>query len=186
MVHRYIILQIDLAVHLQDGSLEQFLAELGVPHDRVDATVQGAIVWRVTPAGRPLIDRRRRSRVERNVHSVTEHLVNECNLTKGANSTCPPTSGLSWSRSRAVLQSLPRCPNVLPESSVSVTCCRRGRAAADGAAAGAAVQAVAQRPLRPPRRQPGGLPPAPRSCQCPRGGSVFHCANLMCRIRLAK
>lgn len=89
-----IILWVDRAVHLQDGSLEQFLAELGVPHDRVDATVQGAIVWRVTPAGRPLIDRRRRSRVERNVHSVTEHLVNECNLTKGANSTCRSTA---WS-----------------------------------------------------------------------------------------
>ena len=80
------------AVHLQEGSLEQFLAELGVPHDKVDATVQGAIVWRVTPAGRPLIDRRRRSRVERNVHSVTEHLVNECNLTKGANWSCMLTA----------------------------------------------------------------------------------------------
>ena len=75
-------------MHLQEGSLEQFLAELGVPHDKVDATVQGAIVWRVTPAGRPLIDRRRRSRVERNVHSVTEHLVNECNLTKGPHWSC--------------------------------------------------------------------------------------------------
>lgn len=68
---------------LQDGSLEQFLSKLGVPEDQVDATVQAAIVWRVTPAGRPLIDRRRRSRVERNVHSVTEHLINECNLSKG-------------------------------------------------------------------------------------------------------
>jgi hypothetical protein len=82
-----------------------------VPHDRVDATVQGAIVWRVTPAGRPLIDRRRRSRVERNVHSVTEHLVNECNLTKGANSTCPPTdSSIMVEKSSSV---------AVPSSSVS-------------------------------------------------------------------
>lgn len=69
--------------YVQEGSLEEFLAELGVPHEKVDETVQAAIVWRVTPAGRPLIDRRRRSRVERNVRSVTDHLIQECGLSKG-------------------------------------------------------------------------------------------------------
>lgn len=66
----------------EEGSLEEFLAALGVPHEKVDETVQAAIVWRVTPAGRPLIDRRRRSRVERNVRSVTGHLIEECGLSK--------------------------------------------------------------------------------------------------------
>lgn len=68
---------------MQEGSLEEYLLELGIPREQVDTTVQAAIVWRVTPAGRPLIDRRRRSRVERNVRSVTEHLLTECGLTKG-------------------------------------------------------------------------------------------------------
>ena len=68
---------------VQEGSLEEYLLGLGIEREQVDATVQAAIVWRVTPAGRPLIDRRRRSRVERNVRSVTEHLLTECSLSSG-------------------------------------------------------------------------------------------------------
>ena len=42
-----------------------------------------AVAWRVTPGGRSLIDRRRRSRVERNVRLVVEHLEQECGVPFG-------------------------------------------------------------------------------------------------------
>jgi hypothetical protein len=42
-----------------------------------------AVAWRVTPGGRSLIDRRRRSRVERNVRLVVEHLELECKVPFG-------------------------------------------------------------------------------------------------------
>jgi hypothetical protein len=42
-----------------------------------------AVAWRVTPGGRSLIDRRRRSRVERNVRLVVEHLELECGVPFG-------------------------------------------------------------------------------------------------------
>jgi len=59
----------------QDGSPEWFLCDsCGVPEDMVDAVMTTATAWRVTPGGRPLIDRRRRSRVARNVVIVTQYL----------------------------------------------------------------------------------------------------------------
>ena len=68
----------------QEGSLECYLAECGVgpTPEGVDRVVEQAVAWRVTPAGRSLIDRRRRSRVERNVRVVVEHLL-ECGVPPG-------------------------------------------------------------------------------------------------------
>lgn len=68
----------------QEGSLEQYLTQIGVPREVVDRTVMAAVAWRVTPGGRPLIDRRRRSRVERNVQSVAEYLMQECGIAPSA------------------------------------------------------------------------------------------------------
>ena len=47
-----------------------------------------AVAWRVTPGGRSLIDRRRRSRVERNVRLVVEHLELECGVPFGEPCWC--------------------------------------------------------------------------------------------------
>lgn len=68
----------------QEGSLEKFLEEgLGIAAADVDTLVQKAIVWRITPGGRSLLDRRRRSRVERNVYGIVDHLADECHLPTG-------------------------------------------------------------------------------------------------------
>ena len=67
----------------QEGSLEQYLVHIGMPSERVDEVVLAAVAWRVTPAGRPLIDRRRRSRVERNVQSVADYLLHDCGACPG-------------------------------------------------------------------------------------------------------
>ena len=48
-----------------------------MPPDDVDRVVEQAVAWRFTPGGRALIDRRRRSRVERNVRLVVQHLEME-------------------------------------------------------------------------------------------------------------
>ena len=62
-------------VVVQDGSPEWYLTEqCGIPQEMVDAVLNTATAWRVTPAGRPLIDRRRRSRVARNVVLIREYL----------------------------------------------------------------------------------------------------------------
>ena len=68
---------------MQEGSLEQYLVHIGMPSERVDEVVLAAVAWRVTPAGRPLIDRRRRSRVERNVQSVADYLRHDCGVRPG-------------------------------------------------------------------------------------------------------
>ena len=60
---------------VQEGSPEKFLYEYcRIPEDQVDVVMTTATAWRVTPGGRPLIDRRRRSRVARNVVLVAEYL----------------------------------------------------------------------------------------------------------------
>ena len=60
---------------MQANSPEWFLTQqCGIPKDKVDAVMNTATAWRVTPAGRPLIDRRRRSRVARNVVLIREYL----------------------------------------------------------------------------------------------------------------
>ncbi len=68
----------------QEGSAELFLRDVcGVPEERVDAVLTAAVAWRYTAAGRPLIDRRRRSRVERNAVICAEYLVDECGIAPG-------------------------------------------------------------------------------------------------------
>jgi len=72
-----------------------------------------AVAWRVTPGGRPLIDRRRQSRLARNVRLVAEYLEVECGVSNGPQGVaavflqvpeimlCKPTSNDRWDR-RAV------------------------------------------------------------------------------------
>lgn len=72
-----------------------------------------AVAWRFTPGGRALIDRRRRSRVERNVRLVVQHLEMEGGIPFGPRGIgailarvpeimlCKPTTNDRWDR-RAV------------------------------------------------------------------------------------
>mmetsp|Transcript_20593 Transcript_20593/g.57143 ORF Transcript_20593/g.57143 Transcript_20593/m.57143 type:complete len:755 (+) Transcript_20593:162-2426(+) len=97
----------------EEGSLERFLEDSGVPKEEIENIVIEAVAWRVTPGGRPLIDRRRRARVERNMHEVSEYLVEACGIEKGGNGVgkiltrapqillCKPSTFDRWDR-RAV------------------------------------------------------------------------------------
>lgn len=79
--------QRDFAVPLrsQEGSAELFLRDVcGIPEHLVDAVMITAVAWRVTPGGRPLIDRRRRCRCERNMPLVSQYLQEHCNIPAGA------------------------------------------------------------------------------------------------------
>ena len=68
----------------QEGSAEQFLLnECGIEECKVDEVIRAAVAWRVTPGGRQLIDRRRRSRIERNLLICAEYLVKECGIEPG-------------------------------------------------------------------------------------------------------
>eukprot|EP01026_Neomeris_dumetosa_P008718 TRINITY_DN12828_c0_g1_i4.p1 TRINITY_DN12828_c0_g1~~TRINITY_DN12828_c0_g1_i4.p1 ORF type:complete len:688 (+),score=102.98 TRINITY_DN12828_c0_g1_i4:364-2427(+) len=64
----------------EEGSVERYLNTLGIPKEQVDNIVGSASSWRVTPAGRPLIDRRRRSRVQRNAKAIAEFLEENCSI----------------------------------------------------------------------------------------------------------
>lgn len=93
--------------------LEIYLRELGVPKAQVQELMDTAVAWRVTPGGRPLIDRRRQSRLARNVRIVAEYLEVECGVSNGPQGVaavflqvpelmlCKPTSNDRWDR-RAV------------------------------------------------------------------------------------
>jgi hypothetical protein len=93
--------------------LEIYLVELGVPKAQVQELMDTAVAWRVTPGGRPLIDRRRQSRLARNVRIVAEYLEVECGVSNGPQGVaavflqvpelmlCKPTSNDRWDR-RAV------------------------------------------------------------------------------------
>ena len=71
-------------LRMQEGSAERYLADVcGVPESQVDAVMNAAVAWRVTAGGRPLIDRRRRCRVERNMHIVNKYLVEKCGVAPG-------------------------------------------------------------------------------------------------------
>eukprot|EP00887_Chlorella_sp_A99_P001316 scaffold14.g1316.t1 len=95
------------------GSLEEYLVECGVPPGDVNRVVTAATAWRVTPQGRPLVDRRRRLRVERNVRMVVEHLEVACGVPFGPRGVaaifaavpeimlCKPSTNDRWDR-RAV------------------------------------------------------------------------------------
>eukprot|EP00884_Botryococcus_braunii_P002347 jgi/Botrbrau1/12112/Bobra.0186s0031.2 len=95
------------------GSAELYLRDrCGIPQDKVDAVMTKAVAWRITPGGRPLIDRRRRSRVERNLPLVAEYLQ-DCGLPEGLEGVgrvfleipevmlCKPSTTDRWDR-RAV------------------------------------------------------------------------------------
>ena len=61
---------------MKDGSPELYLRDhCGIPEDQIDNVMTTATAWRVTPGGRPLVDRRRRSRVARNIALVVDYLV---------------------------------------------------------------------------------------------------------------
>ena len=88
-------------VHVQPGSAEMYLRDTcQVPTQRVDRVMAEASAWRITPNGRILVDRRRRSRVERNLTSVVEYLVNRCGLPPGVPgclpSLCSETTAIFW------------------------------------------------------------------------------------------
>ncbi len=74
-----------LEVRSQDGSAERYLMEVcGVPESAVDDVILRAVTWRVTAAGRPLIDRRHRSKAERNMPIVAAYLTDVCGVAPGA------------------------------------------------------------------------------------------------------
>ena len=65
----------------QEGSAEEFLHDnCGLDKYAVDSLLATATAWRTTPGGRCLIDRRRRSRVQRNLPVLYQHLVDNCNV----------------------------------------------------------------------------------------------------------
>ncbi|KAK9835562.1 hypothetical protein WJX74_003003 [Apatococcus lobatus] len=95
----------------QPGSAEIYLRDTcEVPTTRIDRVMAEASAWRITPNGRILVDRRRRSRVERNLTSVVEYLVNRCGLPPGVEGVgaifmrspkillCKPTLADRWDR----------------------------------------------------------------------------------------
>lgn len=68
----------------QEGSAERYLTDVcGVPESAADSVIQRAVTWRVTAAGRPLIDRRHRSKVERNMPIVAAYLTDVCGIAPG-------------------------------------------------------------------------------------------------------
>ena len=73
-----------VTVRSQAGSAERYLSEVcGVPESAVDDVIMRAVTWRVTAAGRSLIDRRRRSKVERNMPIVAAYLTDVCGVLPG-------------------------------------------------------------------------------------------------------
>ncbi|KFM28702.1 hypothetical protein F751_3532 [Auxenochlorella protothecoides] len=95
------------------GALEESLLSFGVPLAEVTRCVRVAVAWRVTPNGRPLVDRRRYSRLRRNVQIVSDYLQSSCHIAPGPEGVgavfsrfplvmlCKPTTGDRWDR-RAV------------------------------------------------------------------------------------
>jgi len=93
--------------------LDAYLREIGVPDRDIERLVNSAVAWRTTPGGRPLIDRRRQSRLTRNVRIVTTYLVEKCNVPLGREGVaaifiktpelmlCKPSNNDRWDR-RAV------------------------------------------------------------------------------------
>lgn len=75
-------------VRSQAGSAERYLTDVcGVPESAVDGVIRRAVTWRVTAGGRNLIDRRHRSRVERNMPIVAAYLTDVCGIAPGRSST---------------------------------------------------------------------------------------------------
>ena len=77
-------------VRPQEGSAERYLMDqCGVPESAVESVIQRAVTWRVTAAGRSLIDRRHRSKVERNMPIVGAYLTDVCGVAPGKVVSCP-------------------------------------------------------------------------------------------------
>ena len=59
------------------GSLEAFLSspQVGLSRPEVEAVIRKATAWRVTPGGRPLVDRSLRGRAERGAPGVASYLL---------------------------------------------------------------------------------------------------------------
>ena len=73
-----------VALRSQDGSAERYLTDVcGVPESAVEGVIQRAVTWRVTAGGRKLIDRRHRSKVERNMPIVAAYLMDVCGIEPG-------------------------------------------------------------------------------------------------------
>ncbi|DBA84918.1 TPA: hypothetical protein ACH3X1_005930 [Trebouxia sp. C0004] len=94
-----------------EGSAEQFLLkECGIEESKVDGVIMAAVAWRITPGGRQLIDRRRRSRIERNMLICAEYLVHDCGIEPGSKGVgqifakvpqimlCKPSTNDRWDR----------------------------------------------------------------------------------------
>ena len=78
-------------VRTQAGSAERYLTDVcGIPESAVDGVIRRAVTWRITAGGRNLIDRRHRSRVERNMPIVAAYLTDVCGIAPGRsfNLTC--------------------------------------------------------------------------------------------------
>lgn len=65
------------SLFIQEGSIEALLAAEGVQEDAIDSIVTGLVAWRLTKAGRPLVDKRRQRRVRTNIPLVVDFLVNK-------------------------------------------------------------------------------------------------------------
>lgn len=103
----------DDATDKPETVLNAYLVDIGVPESDVERLVNAAVAWRMTPGGRPLIDRRRQSRLTRNVKIVTKYLVDKCDVPLGTDGVaavfmktpelmlCKPSNNDRWDR-RAV------------------------------------------------------------------------------------
>eukprot|EP00890_Picochlorum_soloecismus_P006646 jgi/Picsp_1/806/NSC_04295-R1_protein len=103
----------DPEISSEESILDAYLREIGVPDSEIERLVNSAVAWRTTPGGRPLIDRRRQSRLTRNVRIVSTYLVEKCNIPLGRHGVaaifiktpelmlCKPSNNDRWDR-RAV------------------------------------------------------------------------------------
>eukprot|EP00889_Picochlorum_renovo_P004083 jgi/Picre1/31113/NNA_006467.t1 len=74
---------VEMSVAGGDSVLNTYLMNIGVPESQIERLVNSAVAWRMTPGGRPLIDRRRQSRLTRNVKIVAKYLVEKCGVPLG-------------------------------------------------------------------------------------------------------
>ncbi|KAI8110515.1 hypothetical protein M9435_002189 [Picochlorum sp. BPE23] len=104
---------VEMSVAGGDSVLNTYLMNIGVPESQIERLVNSAVAWRMTPGGRPLIDRRRQSRLTRNVKIVAKYLVEKCGVPLGPDGVaavfmrtpelmlCKPSNNDRWDR-RAV------------------------------------------------------------------------------------
>ena len=122
------------AVCLQEGSLEWELLRAGVPREDVEKVAAAASAWRVTPLGRPLIDRRS--------HSIS-HSFDPSQRIVQETIACPTQHTTGGGSLRARLWSAARSSR-----------CRRDF---DESTADIAVQGLRYRPMEQPGYRTGSL-----------------------------